>query len=119
MASREIESLFTKILSDKTINIINDSVDKHQTICLRKIQYSIFGNLHLACTMKAPFYDHKGNIYTQTNGVNRGKPLGPAFANFTFYPKTENSVFITIYKPDIYISYVDDICILKKIQIKW
>lgn len=64
--------------------------------------------------MKAPFYDHKGNTYTQTNVVNMGILLVPAFANFYFYLKTENNVFITINKTEIYISYVDDSCIMIK-----
>ena len=79
MDSLDIESLFTKIPLDKTIdisveNLYNDNenppnISKHD-----------FRNL-LNIATKESFFTFNNNYYKQEDGVAMGSPLGPALAN--------------------------------------
>ena len=65
----------------------------------------------MACTTQVPFTDHKGEIYTQINGVSMGSPLGPTFAEY-YMAHLENHILQKFPAPKMYVRYVDDIIIL-------
>lgn len=105
--SLDIENLFANVPVDQTIGIILNSIYTNNSIP----PPSILKKLLHTCTTKVPFYDHNGNIYTQTNGVSMGNSLGPCFSNY-YTSHVENTIFIQVHKPKIYIRYIDDIFIL-------
>ena len=59
------------------------------------------------CTMKAHFVTHRGEMYTQVDGVAMGSPLGVLFADF-YMGVVEERVFSQCWEPDVYCRYVDD-----------
>ena len=110
IASLDVESLFTNVPIDSTINIILQHVYNHPTIKPPKIPSTILKQLLELCTKQSPFRCPRGKYYLQVEGVAMGSPLGPTFANF-YMGHLEQSTFQDITKPNIYARYVDDIFI--------
>ena len=109
IASLDVESLFTNVPIDETIDIITEHSYNHPTLPPPKIPKDILKELLCLCTREAPFRCPKGNLYIQTEGVAMGSPLGPTFANF-YMGNLEQQVFKDgNNKPHIYARYVDDI----------
>ena len=112
IGSLDVESLFTNVPIDKTIDIILKHVYNHPTIAPPKISPKILQKLLELCTKEAPFRCPEGKLYKQIEGVAMGSPLGPTFANF-YMGDLENNVFENhCQKPLIYVRYVDDIFVL-------
>ena len=109
IASLDVESLFTNVPIDATIEIILEQTYNNLSLSPPKIPKEILRQLLELCTKEAPFMCPQGNLYVQTEGVAMGSPLGPTFANF-YMGDLENRVFKTVTdKPNIYGRYVDDI----------
>ena len=113
IASFDVESLFTNVPVDRTINYILNKVYRGGSTPPLNIPENILRNLLECCTKEAPFICPRGNLYCQVDGVAMGSPLGVLFANF-FMGCIEEEVFRNINKPAIYCRYIDDIFI--KIQ---
>ena len=113
MASLDVESLFTNVPLDTTIEIIIKYVYNHDSIPPPKISKEILKSLLLLCTKEAPFRSPEGKLYCQKEGVAMGSPLGPTFANF-YVGDLESDLFNNkpSLKPSIYVRYVDDIFLL-------
>ena len=79
MASLDVDSLFTNIPLDETIDISIDSLYKDDENS-PKIPKDVFRNL-LTMATKESFFMFKNKFYKQTDGVAMGSPLGPALAN--------------------------------------
>ena len=110
-ASLDVESLFTNVPVDETIEIIVKHVYNHITLAPPKIPELILRELLSICTKEMPFKTPDGSLYKQTDGVAMGSPLGPLFANF-YMGDLETNVFNSSnVKPHIYARYVDDIFI--------
>ena len=110
VASLDVESLFTNVPVDRTINYILDRVYRGSTIHPLNVPENILKRLLECCTKEAPFTCPQGNLYCQVDGVAMGSPLGVLFANF-FMGSVEDEVFQNIDKPAIYCRYIDDIFI--------
>ena len=109
IASLDVESLFTNVPINETIEIILQNTYNHPTIPPPKIPPNILKNLLELCTKEAPFKCPEGKLYVQVEGVAMGSPLGPTFANF-YMGELEKQVFDDpANKPSIYARYVDDI----------
>ena len=114
IGSLDVESLFTNVPIDTTIDIILKHVYNHPTIAPPKIPPKILQRLLELCTKEAPFKCPEGKLYQQIGGVAMGSPLGPTFANF-YMGELENNIFENHEeKPLIYVRYVDDIFVLVK-----
>ena len=108
-ASLDVESLFTNVPIDDTIEIIIHNVYNHPTLHAPKISQNILKQLLQLCTKELPFKSPDGNIYKQLDGVAMGSPLGPCFSNF-YMGSLESKIFQNSnLKPHIYGRYVDDI----------
>ena len=108
IASLDVESLFTNVPIDDTIQIIIQEVYNHEHLPPPQISAHILQELLQLCTKKAPFKCPKGNMYVQIEGVAMGSPLGPTFANF-YMGNLEKTIFSNSdLKPSIYARYVDD-----------
>ena len=114
MASLDVESLFTNIPLEETINK-----------CVNHLFYNSFYNgklstkdlydlLKLATTESSFIFDNK--LYKQIDGVAMGSPLGPTLANafLCHYEKIWLNECPSQFKPVVYKRYVDDIFVLFK-----
>ena len=108
IASLDVESLFTNVPIDSTIDIILQHAYNHPTLPPPKIPSEILKAMLALCTKEAPFRSPDGDLYLQIEGVAMGSPLGPTFANF-YMGHLEEKVFTENPRPHIYARYVDDI----------
>ena len=112
MASLDVDSLFTNIPLDETIDICIDSLykDDENTPKMPKV---VFRNLLIVAT-KESFFMFNNKFYKQIDGVAMGFPLGPALDNI-FMCNFEN-IWIKdcphSLKAAFYRWYVDDIFVL-------
>ena len=79
MASLDVDSLFTNIPLDETIDICIDSLYKDDENTT-KIPKNVFRNL-LKVATKESFFMFNNKFYKKIDGVDMGSPLGPALAN--------------------------------------
>ena len=113
LASLDVESLFTNVPLQQTIDIIIQDVYHHETLVPPPITPESLRQLLMICTTKTPFKSPDGSIYQQTDGVSMGTPLGPLISNW-YMCSLENKTFNDNYalKPPIYCRYMDDIILV-------
>ena len=107
IASLDVESLFTNVPVDETISLILDRVYRDDSTPTLDIPEHALRSLLELCTKKAPFITHRGEMYSQIDGVAMGSPLGVLFANF-YMGIVEERVFSLLPAPLSYGRYVDD-----------
>ena len=83
LASLDVESLFTSVPINDTLNIIIDAVYNHPDLPQPSFSQDILRDLLLICTTETPFSAPDKRIYHQIDGVSMGTPLGPMLAIFT------------------------------------
>ena len=109
MASLDVESLFTNLPVDETIDIIIPRVYNHPDIPPPNIPKHILKELLVICTKEVPFITPRGDLCVQTEGVAMGSPLGPTFAGY-YMGHIEHIVLSDPnVRPHTYGRYVDDI----------
>ena len=113
LAFLDVESVFTNVPVEETIEIIVQNVYQNAQLPPPNIPKTILQKLLLICTTKNPFKTPTNEIYQQCNGVSMGTPLGPTFANF-YMCNLENKFFNNNpqLKPKVYCRYVDDILLV-------
>ena len=79
MCSLDVESLFTNLPLDETINIACNNVFRGSAI-VNSLDANDFRNL-LNIATKDAFFTFNGEYYEQIDGVAMGSPLGPDMAN--------------------------------------
>ena len=112
MASLDVDSLFTNIPLDETIDICIDSLYKDDENS-PKIRKDVFRNLLTVATEES-FFMFNNKFYKQIDGAVVGSPLGPALANI-FMSSFENKCLKDCphsLKPVFYRRYVNDIFVL-------
>ena len=109
IASLDVESLFTNVPIDDTIEIILKHAYHHSSLPAPKIPKTILKELLELCTKESPFYSPEGKLYVQRDGVAMGSALGPLFSNFYMGHLEQEVINKKIIKPHIYSRYVDDI----------
>ena len=110
LVSFDVQSLFTNVPLDKTINIIADYIYskdnqiKNYPPSMKKVFIKL---LRLA---NQEIFLYKDKLYQQHDGVSMGSPLGPTLANF-FLAHIENKLSgkQSDFQPKLYSRYVDDI----------
>ena len=112
MASLDVDSLFTNIPLEETIDICVDNLysDNENPPNIPKHN---FRNL-LNIATKETFFMFNNKYYKQVDGVAMGSPLGPALANI-FMCSFENKWLRDCpndFKPVFYRRYIDDIFVL-------
>ena len=112
IASLDVESLFTNVPIDPTIDIILQYVYHHPTKIAPKIPPNILRELLSICTKDTPFRSPRGDLYLQVDGVAMGSALGPTFAGFYMGHLEEETFGTRCNKPKIYTRFVDD-CFLQ------
>ena len=109
IASLDVESLFTNVPVDETIDIIMDRVYRGDMPQL-DIPEDVLRAMLVTCTKEAPFLSHRGELFRQVDGVAMGSPLGVLFANM-YMAHVEEKTFNDNPPPGIYARYIDDIFI--------
>jgi len=108
MVSFDIQSLFTNIPLQETIDIIVDKLFLGTTTYM-KFNQKLFRELLNLAVKDSPF-QFNNKFYTQVDGVAMGSCLGPSFAN-TFLCHHE-TIWLDecplAFKPSYYKRYVDD-----------
>ena len=116
MASFDVESLFTNIPLNETIEIAIEHLFKNQSY-VKGMDKKEFRKL-LELSVKNSYFLFDGKHYEQVEGLGMGLPLGPTFANlFLCYHEEkwlENCP--NSYKPAYYRRYIDDTFLLFKKQ---
>ena len=114
MGSLEVDSLFTNIPLDETIDIcINQLFENTDTV--EGFTKSELKQL-LCLATKESYFIFNGLLYKQTDGVAMGSPLGPSLVNafLSYHEKNWLNSCTQGFKPVFYRSYVDDIFVLFK-----
>ena len=82
MVSFDVESLFTNIPLEETINlVVNQAFDNGKNSTFHKFSQKEFRNLLYRATKESHFH-FLGNHFDQIDGVTMGSPLAPTLANF-------------------------------------
>ena len=114
LSSFDVESLFTNIPLDETINICLNKLFLNSDV-FEGFNRSQFKSL-LEIATKNSFFVFNNKYYQQIDGVAMGSPLGPTLANvFLSYHETQWLADCPIsIKPTLYKRYVDDTLLLFK-----
>ncbi|XP_076069727.1 uncharacterized protein LOC143041604 [Oratosquilla oratoria] len=109
IASLDVESLFTNVPVDDTIDIILNRVYRSDRPMI-DIPKDVLKSMLETCTKEAPFFSHRGELFGQVDGVAMGSPLEVLFANM-YMAHDEEKTFHHQPSPGIYARYIDDIII--------
>ena len=114
MTSFDVESLFTNIPLEDTINLCVTKMYKKKRK-VHGLSKSQFKEL-LGISTKQSFFMFNNTFYTQTDGVAMGSPLGPTLAKkkLSHFEKIWLEQCPLQFKPVYYRRYVDDIFLLFK-----
>ena len=110
--SYDVESLFTNIPLDDTIDKLVSKIFKNSSIYKYKNVIFTKDTLKEALCLcaKDQLFLFNNEIWLQTDGNSMGSPLGPPLANFyVSYIEEECIDFDSNISPDFYTRYVDDV----------
>ena len=112
MASLDVESLFTNIPLNETINNCVSDLHNKNLYNGKLSKRDLFKLLETATSESSFIFDYL--LYKQVDGVAMGSPLGPTLANafLCHYEKEWLDNCPIHFKPVIYKRYVDDIFVL-------
>ena len=112
MASLDIDSLFTNVPLDETINLCINELFKCDNKTCGMSKTEMFEMLSLTTKESIILYDN--SFYSQIDGVSMGSPLGPTLANafLCHHEKQWLNDCPKHFKPVYYKRYVDDIIVL-------
>ena len=113
MASLDVDTLFTNIPLDETIDICVKKVFKTPDTLVEGISKNDFRDL-LNLASKESFFAFNNKFYIQVDGVAMGSPLDPILANIFLSHHEENWLHKSPikFKPSFYKRYVDNIFVL-------
>ena len=113
MLCLEVDSLFTNIPLDKTIDICTSKLFQNPETLHNGISNNDFLDL-LDLATKEPFFTFNNHIYIQIDSVAMESPLGQILTNI-FLSRHEERWIIKLpieFKASFYRKYVNDICLL-------
>jgi hypothetical protein len=109
VVSFDVESLFTNIPTDETIEIILNRAFPEENSKFHGLNRDSLKKLLVICTKESHFKFH-GKHYDQIDGVAMGSPLGPLFANiFMDEFETKHMGKLTELGVQSWLRYVDDV----------
>ena len=113
MASLDVESLFTNVPVQETIQIILDKIFTRPDTIFHNFNITDFRKLLELAVLDTAFI-FNGKAYIQTDGMAMGSPLGPTFANIFMCSLEERMLddCPLAYHPLFYSRYVDDTFLL-------
>ena len=113
MCSFDVESLFTNVPLQETIDICVNSLYYNDDILIKGLNKVQFNNL-LNLALKDTYLMFNDKLYQQIDGVSMGSPTGPVLANafLCFHEQLWLDNCPLEFKPILYKRYVDDTFIL-------
>ena len=90
MGSHDVDSLFTNIPLEETINICTNLFYTNEDV-IEGINESEFKNL-LSLATRESFFIFNDVLYKQKDGMAMGSPLGPTMANFLCHFMSSNGL---------------------------
>ena len=112
MGSLDVDSLFTNIPLEETIDICTNTLfeNMEKVEGLSKIEFKEL----LSLATKESYFIFNGQLYKQVDGVAMGSPLGPTLANafLVHFEKNWLQNCPSDFKPHYYRWYVNDIFVL-------
>ena len=113
MGSFDVESLFTNVPLEETIDILVEKIFKDKKSTFHGLKYFQLRDLMKIATQQSHF-QFLGKFYDQIDGVAMGSPLGPTLVNEFMNHLEEKFVdqVKTMYGVITWLRYVDDIFIL-------
>ena len=112
MGSLDVDSLFTNIPLEETIDICTNSLfeNMEKVEGLSKIEFKEL----LSLATKESYFVFNGQLYKQVDGVALGSPVGPTLAKAFLFHFEKNWLrnCPSDFKPPYYRRYVDDIFVL-------
>ena len=114
MGSLDVDSLFTNIALDETIDIfvnqLFENADTAEVFTKSELKQL------LCLATKGSYFILNGLRYKQIDGIAIGSPLGPSLANafLSYHEKNWLNNCLQGFKPIFYQRYVDDIFVLFK-----
>ena len=113
MTSLDVESLFTNVPVEETIQIILNKVFTNEDTIFNGFNLTDFKKLLELAVLDTAFI-FNGKAYTQIDGMAMGSPLGPTFANIFMCSLEERMLddCPLAYLPLFYGRYVDDTFVL-------
>ena len=115
MTSLDVESLFTNVPVEETIQIILDKIFTSEDTIFNNFNMTDFRKLLELAVLDTAFV-FNGKAYIQVDGMAMGSPLGPTFANIFMCSLEERMMdeCPLAYLPLFYGRYVDDTFLLFK-----
>ena len=115
MCSFDVNSLFTNIPLQETIQIILDKLFTSTSSTFRGFSCQLFKNF-LSLAVSNSFFIFDNKLYKQTDGLGMGLPLAPTFANIfmSFHEKHWLESCPEEFSPLFYRRYVDDTFVIFK-----
>jgi hypothetical protein len=109
IVSFDVESLFTNVLTDETIDIIIDKIFVRGVSSFHGLTEEDLRSLLETC-IKRSHFQFNGAFYDQIDGVSMGSPLGPLFAN-VFMSHLESKIMSQLSRLGVkhWMRFVDDI----------
>ena len=113
LTSFDIQNLFTNIPINETVDIIVNSLFTTPSITIHDLNKDQFHKLLTATVSNSPFL-FNNTLYSQSDGMPMGNPLGPTFANIflSFHETRWLNNCPTHFKPLFYKRYIDDLIII-------
>ncbi|KAG5891991.1 hypothetical protein JTB14_007739 [Gonioctena quinquepunctata] len=109
LVSFDVESLFTNVPIDKTLEIVKKRLENDTSLKTRtKLDVSAIIELLKLCTEKT-YFQFKNEFYQQEFGMAMGSPLSPILSNTCMEYFEESSVETFHNGPKIWWRYVDDV----------
>ena len=113
MVSFDVQSLFTNIPLDETIDICMDRLYRSDHAVQPDIPEKVLKHLLKLC-VKDNVFVFQGCVYYQVDGVAMGNALGPILANIFMANLEETKIIGSPHCPTYYRRYVDDtFCLFK------
>ena len=114
LVSFDVQSLFTNVPLEQTINICLDRLYRSDPAIVPSIPEDVLRKLLSLCVCDNTFV-FNGKVYCQTDGVAMGSSLGPVLANIWMAHLEETYIYGSEFSPSFYRRYVDDtFCIFRK-----
>ena len=114
LSSYDVSALFTSVPIDPALNIIEDLLDKDNTLKERTVMEVRDIILLLEFCLKNTYLSFQGQFYEQVEGAAMGSPVSPIVANLYMEYLEQKALSTAPHPPRFWHRYVDDTFVIHK-----